>query len=206
MAFHENLRTLRLARNLTQPALAEKADIEQSYLSKLENGRSKPSPEVLSRIAAALETEVETLANGDEPGSGRRKIMFAAITLAGFLLLALMFILGRITSIYSINPHQVVAGSRSQLDLTQQIMNLAPDGVVVDHIYYRMGVGWYEVTGTAPTRASVNGYLNIVRKKFGGEFEIVGMDKDQDNHSIKFIFDYAPHGIGTEPKAASADR
>jgi transcriptional regulator with XRE-family HTH domain len=30
MAFHENLRTLRLARNLTQPALAEKADIEQS--------------------------------------------------------------------------------------------------------------------------------------------------------------------------------
>ena len=43
MSFQENLRTLRLARGLTQPLLAEKADIEQSYLSKLENGRSKPS-------------------------------------------------------------------------------------------------------------------------------------------------------------------
>ena len=30
MPFHENLRTLRLARALTQPMLAEKAGIEQS--------------------------------------------------------------------------------------------------------------------------------------------------------------------------------
>ena len=33
MPFHENLRTLRLARGLTQPLLAVKAGIEQSYLS-----------------------------------------------------------------------------------------------------------------------------------------------------------------------------
>jgi hypothetical protein len=149
---------------------------------------------------------VETLANGDEPDSGRRKMMFAAITFAGILLLALMFILGRITSIYSINPHQVVAGSRSQPDLTQQIMNLAPNGLAVDSIYYHIGGGWFAVSGTAPTRPSVNNYLNMVRKKFGGEFQGVEINKDQENHLIRFRFEYVPHGNKTGSKAASADR
>ncbi len=50
MQFGEKLRLLRKNKGLTQPELAETMGIEQSYLSKLENGKSLPSNDVLNRI------------------------------------------------------------------------------------------------------------------------------------------------------------
>ena len=50
MQFGEKLRSLRKNKDLTQPELAEVIGIEQSYLSKLENGKSLPSNDVLNRI------------------------------------------------------------------------------------------------------------------------------------------------------------
>src|SRR5579859_5108682 len=95
MSFEENLRTLRLARGLTQPLLAEKTGIEQSYLSKLENGRSHPSDEVLGRLAQALEVKPETLQqNGDETEDGRRRWMRVGISAASVVVLAAVFLLG----------------------------------------------------------------------------------------------------------------
>jgi transcriptional regulator with XRE-family HTH domain len=50
----EKLRQLRQEKNLTQPELAEALGIEQSYLSKLETGKSLPSGDVLNRILAVF--------------------------------------------------------------------------------------------------------------------------------------------------------
>lgn len=57
----EKLRQLRQEKNLTQPELAETLGIEQSYLSKLENGKSLPSGDVLKRILDAFGLSLEQL-------------------------------------------------------------------------------------------------------------------------------------------------
>ena len=53
--FGSNLRSLRKERGLTLRALAIAAEIDHSYLSKIENGkRSSPSRKLCKRIASAL--------------------------------------------------------------------------------------------------------------------------------------------------------
>lgn len=49
-----NLRAMRTAAGLTQAELARAAQIVQPNLSAYENGRRRPSPEVLERILTAL--------------------------------------------------------------------------------------------------------------------------------------------------------
>jgi len=49
----------RHARGMDQRALADFADIDQTYLSKIENGLREPTEEVLSRIAHAVKFPVE---------------------------------------------------------------------------------------------------------------------------------------------------
>lgn len=57
MNFGEYLRRRRAQLGWTQPHAAARAGIEQSYLSKLESGRSIPSGEVYQRLVDALEIE-----------------------------------------------------------------------------------------------------------------------------------------------------
>ena len=54
MTLGEKIKLLRTELEMTQPELAEKAGIEQSYLSKLENGKGSPSFDIINRIAIAL--------------------------------------------------------------------------------------------------------------------------------------------------------
>ena len=54
MTLGETIKLLRNELGLTQPELAEKAQIEQSYLSKLENDKGTPSFDIINRIAMAL--------------------------------------------------------------------------------------------------------------------------------------------------------
>lgn len=54
MTLGETLKLLRTEHNLTQPELAERARIEQSYLSKLENDKATPSFDIINRLAQAL--------------------------------------------------------------------------------------------------------------------------------------------------------
>ncbi|GAA6205657.1 helix-turn-helix domain-containing protein [Thalassotalea sp. SU-HH00458] len=61
MKLGEKIKQLRQDAGLTQPELAEKAHIEQSYLSKLENEKGSPSFDVISKIAGAFEIDVFTL-------------------------------------------------------------------------------------------------------------------------------------------------
>lgn len=61
MKLGEKIKQLRNDAGLTQPELAEKAQIEQSYLSKLENEKGSPSFDVIAKIAGAFDLEVMTL-------------------------------------------------------------------------------------------------------------------------------------------------
>ena len=113
MSFNENLRTLRLARGLTQPALAEKAGIEQSYLSKLENGRSRPSEDVLTRIAQALDVKTEALTqNGDETEERHHRWRLGLTAACTALCLVVAFFMGRATAVYPLTLGQVISGGR----------------------------------------------------------------------------------------------
>lgn len=69
MNLGEKLRQLRQARNLTQPEVAEAIGIEQSYLSKLENGKYTPSSDVFSRVLDVFKINVGDLVDDLEPGA-----------------------------------------------------------------------------------------------------------------------------------------
>ena len=61
MHFGDKLKVLRKHKEWTQPQLAEAIGIEQSYLSKLENGKSIPSADVFDLILKVFKTNTETL-------------------------------------------------------------------------------------------------------------------------------------------------
>ena len=55
--FAANLRRLRHAKGLSQETLAYEADVNRTYMSKLEKGGSYPGLEIIGKIAAVLEVE-----------------------------------------------------------------------------------------------------------------------------------------------------
>lgn len=60
----QKIRKLRLAKDMTQEALARKADIPYTTLVKIESDAVKnPSIETVSRIAAGLEITIDDLLN-----------------------------------------------------------------------------------------------------------------------------------------------
>jgi len=65
MTFGENLRKLRRAKNLSQKKLAAQVGINYTYLSKVESEKLDfapyPSEELIRRLAAALEADVDEL-------------------------------------------------------------------------------------------------------------------------------------------------
>lgn len=63
MTFGDKLKSLRVTRDWTQPEAAAAIGVEQSYLSKLENG-SIPSAEVFRRLLDGLQTSMEEVLEG----------------------------------------------------------------------------------------------------------------------------------------------
>ena len=65
LRFGERLRQLRKAKNLSQRALAEKIDIDFTYLSKIESERldfaQYPSETLIRKLAEALKADVDEL-------------------------------------------------------------------------------------------------------------------------------------------------
>jgi transcriptional regulator with XRE-family HTH domain len=53
--FGRNIKTARVKRDINQERLCELADIDRSYLSRIENGNCKVALEKVYEIAAALE-------------------------------------------------------------------------------------------------------------------------------------------------------
>lgn len=50
----QNVRKYRERARLTQDQLCDKADVSQYYLSQIENGRRKPTLDILDKISTAL--------------------------------------------------------------------------------------------------------------------------------------------------------
>lgn len=66
-----NLRRLRLARGLTQEALAHDADIAPSFLSQIENGLRSPTVTTLDALAKVMKASiVEFFVTLDAPVKG----------------------------------------------------------------------------------------------------------------------------------------
>jgi transcriptional regulator with XRE-family HTH domain len=55
--FAANLRRLRHAKGLSQEDLAYEADVNRSYMSKLEKGASFPGLEIIGKLASVLGVE-----------------------------------------------------------------------------------------------------------------------------------------------------
>lgn len=62
------LKNIRNRRGWTQPEAAEKVGVEQSYLSKLENGKALPSEKILDDLVAALEINLDDMVGALSPG------------------------------------------------------------------------------------------------------------------------------------------
>ena len=66
LAFGQNVRKLREAKGLTQEKLAERADLDRTYLSDIERGARNPGVKNVARLARALGTTVSDLCRGIE--------------------------------------------------------------------------------------------------------------------------------------------
>lgn len=54
-----NLRRLRVAKGLAQESLAVDADVDRTYVSRLERGLENPSVAILDRLAKALGADIQ---------------------------------------------------------------------------------------------------------------------------------------------------
>jgi putative transcriptional regulator len=68
MAFADNVKRLREAKNYSQAELAELVGVSQPMINYLETGRKIPTVFLAVDIARNLETTVEQLVDGDEGG------------------------------------------------------------------------------------------------------------------------------------------
>jgi transcriptional regulator with XRE-family HTH domain len=74
MTLGKKIRTLRSEHNLSQPELAEKIGIEQSYLSKLENDKSVPSNDIFNNILQAFNLTLEQFLSGFSQGAELERV------------------------------------------------------------------------------------------------------------------------------------
>jgi transcriptional regulator with XRE-family HTH domain len=63
-----NIRRLRVARGLSQEVLAVDAEIDRTYVSRLERGLENPTVAVLERLAKALSSSIEELFKAPRAG------------------------------------------------------------------------------------------------------------------------------------------
>jgi transcriptional regulator with XRE-family HTH domain len=63
MTLGDIIKNLRIEKGLSQPEFSELAQIEQSYLSKLENNKSTPSADMFDRLLEAFNLTIEEFAS-----------------------------------------------------------------------------------------------------------------------------------------------
>jgi transcriptional regulator with XRE-family HTH domain len=73
--FGRNVKYFRFHRQLSQAALAEKADISVTFLSNIERGKMFPKVETLSRLTESLDVEVFELFRADIVNDDNKKMI-----------------------------------------------------------------------------------------------------------------------------------
>jgi transcriptional regulator with XRE-family HTH domain len=68
-----NIRRLRVAKGLSQELLAVDAEIDRTYVSRLERGLENPTVAVLERLAKALSANIEELFRTPRAGEAAPK-------------------------------------------------------------------------------------------------------------------------------------
>jgi transcriptional regulator with XRE-family HTH domain len=71
----KTIKFLRFRRGLSQADLAEKSDISVTFLSTIERGLKFPQPDILSKLAKALNVEVFELFKTDIVPSDSKEMM-----------------------------------------------------------------------------------------------------------------------------------
>jgi transcriptional regulator with XRE-family HTH domain len=74
MTLGKKFKELRMLSNFSQPELSEKVNIEQSYLSKLENDKSVPSSEVFMKLLSVYDLSVEEFLHGFDINDDRKRL------------------------------------------------------------------------------------------------------------------------------------
>jgi transcriptional regulator with XRE-family HTH domain len=74
-ALGKTIKFLRFRRGLSQADLAEKADISITFLSTVERGIKFPQPDILSKLAKALDVEVFELFKTNAVPTDSKKMM-----------------------------------------------------------------------------------------------------------------------------------
>jgi transcriptional regulator with XRE-family HTH domain len=74
-ALGKTIKFLRFRRGLSQADLAEKADISITFLSTVERGIKFPQPDILSKLAKALDVEVFELFKTDTVPTDSKEMM-----------------------------------------------------------------------------------------------------------------------------------
>jgi transcriptional regulator with XRE-family HTH domain len=64
LRFGDNVRKLREQREWTQEQLAEKADLDQTFISGIERGTRNPTIITVTKLSKALKTSVSRLCEG----------------------------------------------------------------------------------------------------------------------------------------------
>ena len=72
-AFAANLRRFRHAKGISQEDLGYEADVNRTYVSKLEKGVSYPGLEIIAKLANALDVEPAELLFGPQRTSKRTR-------------------------------------------------------------------------------------------------------------------------------------
>jgi transcriptional regulator with XRE-family HTH domain len=63
-----NLRKLRVGRGLSQEALAADAEVDRSYVGRLERAAENPTVDLLDKLAKALRADLSDLFRQERPG------------------------------------------------------------------------------------------------------------------------------------------
>ena len=86
MTIGDRIKALRKQQKLTQTALANKVDLSYIQIGRYEQQKSKPSADVMRRLADALNTTTDFLMNGDSQTVAATKVtdrellnLFAAV-------------------------------------------------------------------------------------------------------------------------------
>ncbi|MBE8167352.1 MAG: helix-turn-helix transcriptional regulator, partial [Shewanella sp.] len=74
MTLGQIIKKCRVEKGLSQPELADKIGIEQSYLSKLENDKSLPSNDMLQAILLAFDIKLEAILSSIESSSEKKRL------------------------------------------------------------------------------------------------------------------------------------
>ena len=71
----KTIKKLRKLHNISQERLADKANLTQQHISRIEQGTNTPSIETLIKLSEALSVSIEVIINTNNKGMDRRDLI-----------------------------------------------------------------------------------------------------------------------------------